>query len=75
MPRDPADLSPAIEALLRRFELVLRGVIVRFRMSRPDADELIQDVRIRVWKLLESGTLGFLDGAISYADLQRRFGS
>ena len=24
-------------------------------------------------ELLESGTLGFLDGAISYADLQRRF--
>ena len=26
-------------------------------------------------ELLETGTLGFLDGAISYADLQRRFGS
>jgi 2-methylisocitrate lyase-like PEP mutase family enzyme len=26
-------------------------------------------------ELLESGTLGFLDGAIAYADLQRRFGS
>ncbi len=26
-------------------------------------------------ELLESGTLGFLDGAISYADFQRRFGS
>jgi 2-methylisocitrate lyase-like PEP mutase family enzyme len=25
-------------------------------------------------ELLDSGTLGFLDGAISYADLQRRFG-
>jgi 2-methylisocitrate lyase-like PEP mutase family enzyme len=26
-------------------------------------------------ELLESGTLGFLDGAISYAELQRRFAS
>ncbi len=26
-------------------------------------------------ELLESGTLGFLDGAIGYADVQRRFGS
>jgi 2-methylisocitrate lyase-like PEP mutase family enzyme len=26
-------------------------------------------------ELLDAGTLGFLDGAISYADLQRRFGS
>lgn len=26
-------------------------------------------------ELLDSGTLGFLDGAISYADLQRRFGA
>jgi 2-methylisocitrate lyase-like PEP mutase family enzyme len=26
-------------------------------------------------ELLDSGTLGFLDGAIPYADLQRRFGS
>jgi hypothetical protein len=26
-------------------------------------------------ELFESGSLGFLDGAISYADLQRRFSS
>jgi 2-methylisocitrate lyase-like PEP mutase family enzyme len=26
-------------------------------------------------ELLDSGTLGFLDGAIGYADLQRRFGA
>ncbi len=26
-------------------------------------------------ELLDTGTLGFLDGVISYADLQRRFGS
>jgi 2-methylisocitrate lyase-like PEP mutase family enzyme len=26
-------------------------------------------------ELLDSGTLGFLDGAIAYADLQRRFGT
>jgi 2-methylisocitrate lyase-like PEP mutase family enzyme len=26
-------------------------------------------------ELLESGTLSFLDGAIGYADLQRRFGA
>ena len=26
-------------------------------------------------ELHDSGTLGFLDGAIGYADLQRRFGS
>jgi 2-methylisocitrate lyase-like PEP mutase family enzyme len=26
-------------------------------------------------ELLDAGTLGFLDGAIGYADLQRRFGS
>jgi 2-methylisocitrate lyase-like PEP mutase family enzyme len=26
-------------------------------------------------ELLDSGTLGFLDGAVSYADLQRRFGA
>ena len=26
-------------------------------------------------ELLESGTLGFLDGALGYADVQRRFGA
>jgi len=26
-------------------------------------------------ELLDSGTLGFLDGVIGYADLQRRFGA
>ena len=26
-------------------------------------------------ELLDAGTLGFLDGAVGYADLQRRFGA
>jgi hypothetical protein len=26
-------------------------------------------------ELLDSGTLGFLEGAVPYADLQRRFGA
>ena len=48
---DPSgdQLSPAIEALLARFAGVVRRIGARFRVERHDLDELLQEVRVRLW--------------------------
>jgi len=48
-------LSEAIEELITRFARALNGAIGRFHMSRVEADELIQEVRIRLWHILTDG--------------------
>ena len=53
------------------FSLGVRRVSLGGSMARAIFSSLERAGR----ELLESGTLGFLDGAISYADLQRRFGA
>ncbi|HEY8257281.1 MAG TPA: RNA polymerase sigma factor [Gemmatimonadales bacterium] len=43
-------LSPALEKTLGNFAGILRRVCWRYRLSGDDADELIQEVRIRLWR-------------------------
>jgi 2-methylisocitrate lyase-like PEP mutase family enzyme len=52
------------------FSLGVKRVSLGGSMARASLSFLERAGR----ELLDSGTLGFLDGAISYADLQRRFG-
>lgn len=52
------------------FALGVRRVSVGGSIARVAYDAVERAGR----ELLESGTLGFLDGAVSYADMQRRFG-
>jgi RNA polymerase sigma factor (sigma-70 family) len=52
---EPEHLSKAIEELITRFGLALQGAIGRFHMSRVEADELVQEVRIRLWRMLADG--------------------
>jgi hypothetical protein len=57
---------------LTRSDRVAHSVMVPFvEGSRASLSTLERAGR----ELLDSGTLRFLDGAIAYADLQRRFGS
>ncbi|MCB8955414.1 MAG: isocitrate lyase/phosphoenolpyruvate mutase family protein [Nocardioides sp.] len=53
------------------FSLGVRRVSLGGSLARAALSTLERAGR----ELLDSGTLGFLDGAVSYADLQRRFGS
>ena len=46
--------SASLERLLIRFGNSLRGVAYRYGLSERDADELCQEVRIRLWRALES---------------------
>ena len=52
-PADP--LSLALEAALARFAGLVRHAGARHGLGDPDVDEVMQEVRIRLWKALESG--------------------
>ena len=45
----PDSLSPALERVLERFGGVVRRVCWNYRFSGAEVDELMQEVRIRLW--------------------------
>jgi RNA polymerase sigma factor (sigma-70 family) len=52
----PADqLSAALEATLDRFGRMVRSVGRHHGLNETDLDEVLQDVRIRLWRALETG--------------------
>jgi len=48
-------LSPALERLLIRFGEMVRRVGRRHRLADSDVDEVVQEVRVRLWRALASG--------------------
>lgn len=52
-PADPT--SRALEATLDRFAVLVRQAAARHRLHDADVDEVVQEVRIRLWKALENG--------------------
>ena len=50
MTASPDGLSPALERALSKFSGILRQVSWRYRFSGADVDELVQEVRIRLWR-------------------------
>ena len=49
MTPEPDPLSPALDHVLGNFAGILRRVCARYRFSGADVDELLQEVRIRLW--------------------------
>lgn len=47
-------VSPALDATVARFMGTLRRVGIQFRLAEPDLDELAQEIRVRLWKALQS---------------------
>lgn len=50
----PDRLSPILEATLGRFARVVRQVAVRHAVQPRELDDLLQEVRIRLWSALKS---------------------
>lgn len=48
-------LSPALETTLRRFADEVRHIALRFGLAGDDVDELEQEIRLRLWKALQTG--------------------
>jgi RNA polymerase sigma-70 factor (ECF subfamily) len=46
----PGDLSHALEAVVARFRAMVLSVGARHALQSDDLDELLQDVRIRLWR-------------------------
>ena len=44
------ELSAALETVLSRFATMVRSIGARHRLSETDVDEVVQEVRIRLWK-------------------------
>lgn len=44
------EISAALEAVVSRFARMVRSVGVRHGLSEPDLDEVLQEVRIRLWQ-------------------------
>jgi RNA polymerase sigma-70 factor (ECF subfamily) len=59
---DPTDLSAPLERLVGRFTRMVRHIGRSRGLSDPDLDELIQEVRIRLWRA-RAGTIGGLNAA------------
>jgi len=51
----PDALSRALDVALARYARLVRRIGCRHGFTASDADELLQEVRIRLWRALESG--------------------
>ncbi len=49
------DVSAALDRVLQRFAGMVRAIGARHRLSSSDLDEVMQDVRIRLWRARSSG--------------------
>ena len=50
MASSPDSLSPALERVLERFAGVVRRVCWKYQLRGTEVDELMQEVRIRLWR-------------------------
>lgn len=48
------EVSVALEAVVSRFAMLVRSIGARHRLSDADLDEVLQDVRIRIWKTAQT---------------------
>lgn len=48
-------MSRRVEAQLEQWTRLVRRVALRFELDTADADELVQDIRIRIWRAIQSG--------------------
>lgn len=46
--------SAALNSVLARFEGVVRTIAARYRLPPADRDDLVQEVRVRLWRALET---------------------
>ena len=55
MSRPSDQVSPALEAMVARFAERVRYIGVQHGLAGSDVEDLVQEVRLRLWKALESG--------------------
>jgi len=58
--------SSAIESTIARFAGVVRVVAARYHLSPSDRDDLVQEVRVRLWRALEVERIESLPASYLY---------
>ena len=66
MPPSMDSASGELESVLRRFARLVRSVGIRHGLNEGDVDEVVQDVRIRLWRARDNGTLGGVRSSYVY---------
>jgi RNA polymerase sigma-70 factor (ECF subfamily) len=67
--RVPADrdvASAALESLVARYGGVLRTIAARYRLAPRDRDDLVQEVRVRLWRALDSERMETIPASYLY---------
>lgn len=59
-------VSSAIETTIARFASVVRVVAARYHLSPADRDDLVQEVRVRLWRALEVERIEALPASYLY---------
>lgn len=59
-------LSSAIESTIARFAGVVRVVAARYQLAPADRDDLVQEVRVRLWRALEVERIATLPASYLY---------
>ena len=59
-------VSDAIESTVARFASVVRVVAARYRLASTDRDDLVQEVRVRLWRALEVERIAALPASYLY---------
>lgn len=55
-PADDLDtISPALDSVIGRFRAMVRSVGARHRLADDDLEDVVQEVRIRLWRAFSSG--------------------
>ena len=49
-PQPDVDVSRALQDLINRFDAFVRRTASRHGLSGPDLDDVVQDLRVRIWK-------------------------
>ncbi len=59
-------VSSVIESTIARFASVVRVVAARYRLTASDRDDLVQEVRVRLWRALEAERIEALPASYLY---------
>ena len=66
VPAERDTLSLALESVVARYGGVLRMIAARYRLSPQDRDDLVQEVRVRLWRAVEGERMESIPASYLY---------
>jgi RNA polymerase sigma-70 factor (ECF subfamily) len=66
VPAERDTLSLALESVVARYGGVLRSIAARYRLSPHDREDLVQEVRVRLWRAVEGERMESIPASYLY---------